>query len=61
MDSEDENKETDNFREELLVKKGKIQIKNLNFAYENINVLENLNITIPEGKKIAIVGLSGSG
>ncbi|MDC0192073.1 ABC transporter transmembrane domain-containing protein [Alphaproteobacteria bacterium] len=61
MDSEDENKETDNFKEELLVKKGKIQIKNLNFAYENINVLENLNITIPEGKKVAIVGLSGSG
>ena len=61
MDSEDENKETDNFKEKLLVKKGKIQIKNLNFAYENINVLENLNITIPEGKKVAIVGLSGSG
>ena len=61
MDSEDENKETDNFKEELLVKKGKIQLKNLNFAYENINVLENLNITIPEGKKVAIVGLSGSG
>ena len=61
MDSEDENKETDNFKDELLVKKGKIQIKNLNFAYENINVLENLNITIPEGKKVAIVGLSGSG
>ena len=61
MDSEDENKETDNFKEELLVKKGKIQIKNVNFAYENINVLESLNITIPEGKKVAIVGLSGSG
>ena len=61
MDSEDENKETDNFKDELLVKRGKIQIKNLNFAYENINVLENLNITIPEGKKVAIVGLSGSG
>jgi len=40
---------------------GKIQIKDLSFAYENNNVLQNLNILIPEGKKVAIVGLSGSG
>ena len=33
----------------------------MNFAYENQNILENLNILIPEGKKVAIVGLSGSG
>ena len=25
------------------------------------NILKNLNILIPEGKKVAIVGLSGSG
>jgi len=40
---------------------GKIEIKNLSFAYENKNILENLNILIPPGKKVAIVGLSGSG
>jgi len=40
---------------------GKIQIKDLSFAYEKNNVLQNLNILIPEGKKVAIVGLSGSG
>ena len=39
----------------------KIEIKNLCFAYENKNILENLNILIPPGKKVAIVGLSGSG
>ena len=38
-----------------------VEIKNLNFAYDNQNILENLNILIPEGKKVAIVGLSGSG
>ena len=48
-------------KDEIVVKKGKIEIKNLNFAYENQNILENLNILIPEGKKVAIVGLSGSG
>ena len=48
-------------KNELVVKKGKIEIKNLNFAYDNQNILENLNILIPEGKKVAIVGLSGSG
>ncbi len=48
-------------KNEIIVKKGKIEIKNLNFAYDNQNILENLNISIPEGKKVAIVGLSGSG
>ena len=46
---------------QLNITKGKIQIKNLSFAYENNNVLNDLNILIPEGKKVAIVGLSGSG
>ncbi len=47
--------------EEIKITRGKIEIKDLNFAYENQNILENLNILIPEGKKVAIVGLSGSG
>ena len=45
----------------LKILKGKIQIQDLSFAYEKQNVLQNLNILIPEGKKVAIVGLSGSG
>ena len=40
---------------------GKIEIKNLTFAYDKKNILENLNILIPSGQKGAIVGLSGSG
>ncbi|MFT4203178.1 MAG: peptidase domain-containing ABC transporter [Chitinophagaceae bacterium] len=41
-----------------------IEIKNLSFAYPgagNDPVLENINLTIPEGKVTAIVGSSGSG
>ena len=47
---------------ELVVKKGKIQIQNVKFAYEKNNyVLENININIPAESSIAIVGSSGSG
>jgi ATP-binding cassette subfamily B protein len=40
-----------------------IEIKNLSFRYigSGINVLENLNLTIPANKITAIVGASGSG
>jgi len=45
----------------IKISNGKIEIKNLTFAYDNQNILDNLNILIPAGKKVAIVGLSGSG
>ncbi len=48
-------------KKDLIVKEGKIEIKNLSFSYDNKNILENLNLIIPSGKKIALVGLSGSG
>jgi subfamily B ATP-binding cassette protein MsbA len=54
-----ENKETE--KESIKITRGKIQIKNLTFAYDTRNVVENLDLLIPEGKKVAIVGLSGSG
>jgi ATP-binding cassette subfamily B protein len=41
-----------------------ITIKNLNFTYPgagNEPVLNNINLTIPEGKTTAVVGMSGSG
>jgi len=39
-----------------------ITIKNLSFSYDGINnVLNDINIIIPNGKTTAIVGLSGSG
>ncbi len=62
LDSEDYLVEIDkNKSNHLKIKKGKIKIQNLSFAYDKKNILENLNISIPDGKKIAIVGLSGSG
>ena len=40
---------------------GNIEFNNVNFSYENNNVLKNINLTIESGKKTAFVGLSGSG
>ncbi len=47
----------DNFNEH-------IEFKNVSFAYhkgDRGHVLKNINLTIPKGKTIALVGLSGSG
>ncbi|WP_310556369.1 ABC transporter ATP-binding protein [Flavobacterium sp.] len=38
-----------------------IEIKNINFRYEEENVLKNFTIAIPKGKTVALVGQSGSG
>ena len=40
---------------------GNIVLKNVSFAYSEKNVLDNISIEIPKGKKVALVGLSGSG
>ena len=40
---------------------GNIQFNNINFSYEENNVLKDINLTIESGKKTAFVGLSGSG
>ena len=39
----------------------KIALENINFRYENENVLKNFSLEIPKGKTIALVGQSGSG
>ena len=39
----------------------KIEIDNITFSYENETVIDNLNLSIPKGKSIALVGQSGSG
>lgn len=39
----------------------KIEIKNINFKYEDENVLKHFSITVPKGKTVALVGQSGSG
>lgn len=39
----------------------KISIENVSFAYNNQMIIKNANFDIPKGKKIALVGASGSG
>lgn len=38
-----------------------IELKNVSFSYQDKMVLQNINLVIPKGKTIAIVGSSGSG
>jgi len=38
-----------------------IEFKNVSFAYDAERVLKNINLTIPKGKMIALVGPSGGG
>ncbi len=38
-----------------------IEFKNVSFKYEEEQVLTNINLTIPKGKTIALVGQSGAG
>ena len=41
--------------------KGKIEFRDLNFAYNGKPVLENINLEIEQGKTVALVGKTGSG
>ena len=41
--------------------KGKIEFRNLNFAYNGTPVLKNMDLTIEQGKTVALVGKTGSG
>ncbi|MBA3631321.1 MAG: ABC transporter ATP-binding protein [Acidobacteria bacterium] len=41
--------------------KGKIEFRNLTFAYNGKPVLENVNLTIEQGRTVAFVGKTGSG
>lgn len=43
------------------VERGQIKITNLCFQYNNKKVINNLNVEIHKGEKIALVGSSGSG
>ncbi len=40
---------------------GQIEFRNVWFKYQNDWVLKNINLTIPKGKTVALVGQSGSG
>ncbi len=41
--------------------KGKIEFKNLNFAYNGAPILKNINLEIEPGQTVAFVGKTGSG
>ena len=41
--------------------KGEIEFRNLNFAYNGHPILKNINLHIPAGRTVAIVGATGSG
>ncbi|TWI83604.1 ATP-binding cassette, subfamily B, MsbA [Lacibacter cauensis] len=38
-----------------------IEFKNVSFAYNDVTVLHNINLTLEKGKTVALVGSSGSG
>ena len=38
-----------------------VQIRDLNFSYDNRKILSGINLTIPRGKVVAIMGSSGCG
>lgn len=40
---------------------GKVEFQNVSFAYENENVLNNINLSVEPGEKIALVGRTGAG
>jgi ATP-binding cassette subfamily B multidrug efflux pump len=40
---------------------GEIEFSNLNFAYNGVSVLKDINLRIPAGSSLAIVGPTGSG
>jgi ATP-binding cassette subfamily B protein len=40
---------------------GEIEFRNLNFAYNDVPVLQDVNLRIPAGSSLAIVGPTGSG
>jgi len=41
--------------------KGKIEFRDLNFAYNGTPILKNINLKIEEGQTVALVGKTGSG
>lgn len=54
--------DADNVYQELEKTDGNIEIKNITFRYGNRKpVLNNVSFNIPKGKKVALVGASGSG
>jgi subfamily B ATP-binding cassette protein MsbA len=61
LDTTNKHQEKDNQTANLFMSQGKIEFRNVDFAYSTNKVLDDISLVIPAGKKVAIVGLSGSG
>ena len=60
LDTSENNMEEISKKEKIKLD-GDIVLKNVSFGYDRNNVLNDININIPKNKKVALVGLSGSG
>jgi len=38
-----------------------VEVESVNFSYDRLQVLKNINLVVPKGKVVAIMGLSGCG
>ena len=47
--------------QDVKVLHGKIEFRHLNFSYDGVPVLKDVNLTVPAGSSLAIVGPTGSG
>jgi ATP-binding cassette, subfamily B, multidrug efflux pump len=47
--------------EPLTELRGEVEFRSLHFAYNGVPILKNLNLRIPAGRTVAIVGATGSG
>lgn len=46
---------------DFIISKGEINFQNVSFSYNKNQLLKNINLQIPPGKKVAIVGKNGAG
>jgi subfamily B ATP-binding cassette protein MsbA len=46
---------------QLVSFENRIELKNVSFKYNDVTILDNINLTIEKGKTIALVGSSGAG
>jgi ABC-type multidrug transport system fused ATPase/permease subunit len=62
LDEKEEDYSIKSGKKDFKVTQGEIEFKDITFSYDgNTNILENFNLKIKPGEKIAIVGPSGSG